>query len=62
MSVHFKTVKKALAKKKVKFTSKRSWEIFLKHGASHEEIKSVLEVCRELLVTDWHIYFPESKP
>lgn len=54
----FKEFEKHL--KGIKYKVKGDWDIRLKHGTKPETIQKIIDVCKEHLVIDWHIIYPEE--
>ena len=57
----FSKVKKVLKEGGVKFTSTKSWEIYITpKNRTRENIQAFLMACRNPDMCNWHIEFPEK--
>ena len=53
----FKEFEKHL--KGIPYTASDEWTIDLPHGTKQEVIQKVIDICKDLLIIDWHIIYPE---
>lgn len=56
----FEDFKKSL--KGIEYKSGKDWEIFLPYSARHDDVKKVIEICRNHLMVNWHLNIPEPTP
>jgi len=56
-TLKFNEFKKLL--KGIKFKVVKEWNITLPHHTPRETIQNILDLCRENMLLDWHVIYPE---
>lgn len=57
--IEFKQITEFLDSVGIVYRSPEEWKLYLPRDTSREKVQSIINKCRDLLLTNWHIIYPD---